>query len=670
MTTALLIILTLAFSGACLTYLLTDDEPLLWRISAGCVIGSAIYGTIGFLICSIAGLSPLTAGISLLVSMSPVFVLLVKENRREFKHDWAKAKGKLQGANASKAYRFLYYAAFVILLTLFFDRAMIVNEQGIFTGGSNNLGDLPFHLGAILSFTEGNNLPPMNPNFAGTRFSYPFIADLLTAFFVKLGAGLRESMFVQNTVWAFSLIVVLERFVFRLVGDKFASRLAPVLFFLSGGLGFMWFIGDYFAQTKGFFELLWNLPKDYTIGNEFRWGNSLITLFLTQRSLSLGLPLALIILGVIWDRYSAKPSEPLAVDRHRFRNLLPLFTAGVLAGTLPLIHVHSLAVLFIFGLFVLVTNSQNWKEWFAFAVGAAVIAIPELLWSTAGSATHVSEFIGWHFGWDMRSENFLWFWLKNTGVLIPLLIAGIVLLWRRASEPEHVTTEKHHKGKNKKHPEKQVESNGRFFRVLIFYVPFFGLFIVSNVLKLAPWEWDNIKVLVYWFVGSLPLVGYVVAFLWRRGSWNAFLAFVLIGFMTLAGGLDVWRTLSRQINYKVLDSDAMTVATRIRANTPEDGVFLNAPTYNSAVLLSGRPSFMRYSGHLGSHGIDYKPREEAVKLMYRGGPDADRLIQENGIDFVLISPEERNSLNANEAYFARFPVIAEAGQYKVHKVGN
>lgn len=140
--------------------------------------------------------------------------------------------------------------------------------------------------------------------------------------------------------------------------------------------------------------------------------------------------------------------------------------------------------------------------------------------------------------------------------------------------------------------------------------------------------------------------------------------------MTLAGGLDVWRTLSRQINYKVLDSDAMTVATRIRANTPEDGVFLNAPTYNSAVLLSGRPSFMRYSGHLGSHGIDYKPREEAVKMMYRGGPDADRLIQENGIDFVLISPEERNSLNANEAYFARFPVIAEAGQYKVHKVGN
>ena len=26
--------------------------------------------------------------------------------------------------------------------------------RGIFTGGSQNLGDLPFHLGAIFSFTE------------------------------------------------------------------------------------------------------------------------------------------------------------------------------------------------------------------------------------------------------------------------------------------------------------------------------------------------------------------------------------------------------------------------------------------------------------------------------------------------------------------------------------
>ena len=71
--------------------------------------------------------------------------------------------------------------------------------------------------------------------------------------------------------------------------------------FFSGGLGFIWFFGDYWAQGKGFFDFLNNLPKDYTIGDDFRWGNSLITLFLTQRSLLLGMPLTIIVLQKLWD---------------------------------------------------------------------------------------------------------------------------------------------------------------------------------------------------------------------------------------------------------------------------------------------------------------------------------------------------------------------------------
>jgi hypothetical protein len=156
-----------------------------------------------------------------------------------FRHDWAKAKGKLQGASGAKALRFLYYAAFLLLVFFFFERAMIVTDQGVFTGGSNNLGDLPFHLGAIFSFTEGGNLPPLNPNFSGTKFSYPFIADLLTALFVKLGAGARESMFVQNIAWAFSLLVILESL---RCSSRRATALpggiAPILLVLQRRVGF------------------------------------------------------------------------------------------------------------------------------------------------------------------------------------------------------------------------------------------------------------------------------------------------------------------------------------------------------------------------------------------------------------------------------------------------
>ena len=37
-----------------------------------------------------------------------------------------------------------------------------------------------------------------------------------------------------------------------------------------------------------------------------------------------------------------------------------------------------------------------------------------------GSATELTNFIEWHFGWDKRDANFFWFWLKNTGIFIPL----------------------------------------------------------------------------------------------------------------------------------------------------------------------------------------------------------------------------------------------------------
>jgi hypothetical protein len=45
---ALILILLVAAGGFALTYLLSDEETFMWRLSAGCVIGSAIYGTLGF----------------------------------------------------------------------------------------------------------------------------------------------------------------------------------------------------------------------------------------------------------------------------------------------------------------------------------------------------------------------------------------------------------------------------------------------------------------------------------------------------------------------------------------------------------------------------------------------------------------------------------------------
>jgi hypothetical protein len=110
--------------------------------------------------------------------------------------------------------------------------------------------------------------------------------------------------------------------------------------------------------------------------------------------------------------------------------------------------------------------------------------------------------------------------------------------------------------------------------------------------------------------------------------------------LTVSGAMDVWRTASKQINYDIFDRDAVQIAELIKKRTAPNALFLNAPTYNSAVVLSGRRSLMRYTGHLASHGIDFGERENDLRRIYEGNATSDIFLRKNEIDYVLISPEE------------------------------
>lgn len=653
---SLLLISLITLGGMALTYLLADDEPLMWRLSAGSVIGSAVFGLTVFIGACLFGLGPATVSVCAAITLLPLVLLKRRDVNQRFGHDRAKAKGKLEGVNRKKLGAFAYYAFFVVLFWFFFEQAMFETTEGIFTGGSNNLGDLPFHLGAIFSFTEGGNFPPENPSWAGARFSYPFMADLVTAAFVRLGAGVREAMFVQNIVWAFSLLVILERLVAKLTGSKLAGRLAPFLLFFSGGLGFLWFFSDYWQGARGLYDILWNLPRDYTIGDHFRWGNSMVVLFITQRSLLLGMPLTLIVLGYLWKVFATENTEDTEKNS---KPLLHYFTSspilfGLLAGLLPLIHLHSLVVLFVVTAFLFFLRLDRWREWVAFGIGVAVVSIPELLWSMTGSATETTKFFEWHFGWDKRDENVVWFWVKNTGLVIPALAAGAWLLFSQRSDlPKDARGEV---------PQPKAKS------LLAFYAPFAFLFFISNIAKLAPWEWDNIKILIYWYVASVPFIAFALVWaLDKTRGWQVLAAGSFL-VLILSGALDVWRTASGQIKAKVFDTDAIKIAEQVKQRTEPQALFLNAPTYNSAVVLSGRRSLMRYNGHLSSHGIDYLPREDDVKRIYQGGGVADILLKKYDVGYVLVSPEERKELKANEDFFRKYPLVAESGQYRVYKV--
>jgi len=651
----------IALSGSVVTYFYSAKDSLLARLCAGYAIGSTFFGLVAFIIFCFFGLSTTTVLLAVLILVLPLVLLVKNDLRGKYLVNFRLAKENFTNLKIEKIFGFIFYAAILLLLYFFFERAMIETPRGIFTGGSQNLGDLPFHLGVIFGFTEGQNFPPENPSFAFAKFTYPFMTDLVAACMLTLGAQARDAMLWQNVTLGFSLVVLLENFTVKLTGNRLAGKLAPVILLFSGGLGFVIFFQDYWQDGRGIFEFLRNLPADYTIGEKgVRWGNSLTTLFLTQRSFLLGLPIALIVLTFLWETFTTEGTQKHGEEINRdgrdtgdkktfsvFRFPFSIILVGLLAGMLPLVHVHSLAVLFIVGAFLMLCSLDKWRGWLIFALSVAIIAVPELLWAMTGSATRGSEFFGWNFGWEARGENFFVFWLKNLGIFIPLLLFAIYLVRGR-------------KGANKD-TERRTKS-------LLFYLPFALIFIVANLFKLAPWEWDNIKVLIYWFVGSIPFVALLLARIWEKDWAFKLIAAACLIILTFSGALDVWRVVSGQINYEVFDRDAVKIAEQIKLKTDPRALFLNAPTYNSALVLSGRRSLMRYIGHLSSYGIDYEQRERDVKTIYEGAEEAESLLQKYGIEYVLVSPEERNSLAVDENYFEKFPVAAEAGEYRVYRV--
>jgi hypothetical protein len=257
----------------------------------------------------------------------------------------------------------------------------------------------------------------------------------------------------------------------------------------------------------------------------------------------------------------------------------------------------------------------------------------------AGSALRAGSFVGWHVGWDHGEQSVVFFWLRNTGLLIPLIVAAFV--WRRRGGGTLVP--------------------GRLAR---FYVPFALCFVVPNFLQLSPWIWDNIKFLVYWLAASTPIVALLIAHWWRRdGVWRGAVVPALV-VLTLAGGLDVWRVVSRAETHVIFDADAVSFAQRLREATPPRALVLHVPTYRSPVFLAGRRSLLGYPGHIWSQGLDAGTREADIARMYGGGTDAPELMRRYGVDYVMYGPEE--AAVADEEGLRGLPLVLSTGRYRLY----
>ena len=684
MITSLALSLIAIASGTLLTYTYDEGAPLVSRLCSGACIGFACLALVAFVLALFFGLTPVTIIITGAILLLPFILLKNRAKRDQINADIDRDLKAISQASSNPDgwdfIYFLFYLGAMILMWLVFDRALLEKPDGIYTGVLNNYGDLPFHLSVITRFAFGQNYPPEDPTFAGARFTYPFLTDFVSAIFVRVGATLRQSLFIENWLIGVALVGVLHRFSLQLLRNRVAAILVPVLVILNGGFGWWMLFGEVNNSDAGVFHVLMNLQHSYTILPDvtrgWRWGNAVTSLLVTQRGFLLGMPLAVMVITQWWaatesaqgEEQGAKGQGQRAKSKERRAkgkadkenepnssafalSSLPfapgswpsrrMLAAGFIAGLLPLVHAHSFIAIMGVAAVLALINFKRWREWLLFFIVASVIAGPQMLWSVHGSAVSTRAFIAWEFGWGHGEESIIWFWLKNTGMFIPLLITA--LLWKTDS---YLVSRK----------------------LLFFYLPFTLCFIVPNLVKLAPWVWDNVKILFYWWIASAPIVALLLARLWAGTVPQRVCAGVLFVMLTLAGGLDVFALITRQGQYQEFDRDGVAFAEIVKQQTPPRATILHAPIHNTPIFLTGRRSVMGYPGHIWTHGIDSGPREAEIKKIYAGAPEARALLRKYGVDYVVVDPQERSVMAVNDAFFSSYREVATVGEYHLYKV--
>jgi hypothetical protein len=673
---ACLLLIIAIIGGTLLTFLFDHTAPRAARLCMGASIGLALMATVGFLLALVLGLGAATIILSAVLLLLPLLLLLNRERRSVILNALRSPASAARKSSIAGIGYLAFYLAIAILVAMVFGRAVFERPDGIYTGVMNNLGDLPLHLQVINSFAQGHNLPPEDPTFAGVRFAYPFLVDFLAAMLVRAGAGVIFAMWLQNMVLAMAFIGLLHYWTILLTRNRLAGVIAPLLVLFNGGLGWWLLFSD--TPVDGFFLQLGNLQHDYTIvpNSILRWGNSLTTLLVPQRSILFGMPLAITIFCQWWLAISrqedAPPAnEPTATSALEQRNavstkvsksrskrsrkaaaavlqpeppnfyLRRMLAAGLCAGLLPLIHAHTfLAVMAVAACLALIFRSarRNWLYFFAVAI---VVFVPEVLWLANTGGVNTRSYLAWQPGWDHGTHNVIWFWFVNTGLFIPLLV--IALFWRR--------------GTFKLPP-----------RLVRFYAPFMFCFIVPNLVKVAPWVWDNIKVLFLWYVASAPIVGLLLARWWQQRSLLRWLAPAVLATLVLAGALDVLRVVSEASEYREFDAPGIAAASLISAQASPRALVLHAPIYNSPVFLTGRRSLLGYPGWMWSRGLDYSQRSADIESIYSGEPEADALLRKYNVDYVLVGPLELAAFKVNEQFWSKYRRVSPAGAYRVYQI--
>ena len=539
-----------------------------------------------------------------------------------------------------------------------------VDAAGNWRVGQSTYGDLPMHLSFITGLV-GKRFPADYPFYPGTRLSYPFLADSLSSTFYLFGCSLQAATVIP-AVWMMLLcyagVMVLAR---DLTGGKKTVVLATLLFFLNGGLGFLydfdlaggknefgeWRVAERIrAILEGFYKTPTNQPQP----NNLRWSNVICDMMIPQRTLLGGWCMVIPCFYLLDAGFRPVRRDP----RSRLR--IPVLL-GIWGGALPLVHTHSFLALGLASigamLYDLIQGDppamsyrrkriQIFMPYLAYGSLAIALACPQLFGFTFAQTFQKSNhsFLTFQFNWvnnpsgqGMR-DLYLWFYVKNIG--LPFLALLLALL--------------------EKKPRRR-----RIFAMA------FPIILAGELIRFQPNEYDNNKLFYLAWLLCCMIVADWAADLWQRLKGlraRPVLAVLAAVVCFLSAGLTIWRECVS--DYIAFQEPAVEAGVYARDHTERDAVFLTGTQHLNPVLsIGGRSVVCGPDLWLYWHGFDTSERKQDLADFYANPEEYAGVLGKYDVDYILVSSYERADYDVDQEALERlFPVVFENREATIYRV--
>ena len=549
-------------------------------------------------------------------------------------------------------YRHVWLWAIAACFALFALRSfcwlLYIDGEQLKIQSPHNLGDLALHITFIKNFVNGVALWPDNPIYVYSKLRYPAGVDLFNGLLCLVHVGLTRGL-----VWT-GLIASLATFY---AFYRWAGTFGVAGFLFNGGVA-----GFEFFETLKF--------VDYQGGKTIAWKSIPLTMFVTQRGLLYAIPAGLLLLWSWRERFWRTGIQD------RGRSPLPFWVELSLYASMPFFHVHTFLALSIVlvSLFCLellkqlnlivdfvrkrgiaamcslVTQRTRWGavlgdmrigKHVVLLVAGSLLPATFFVWLISDNF-HAASMVEWNPGWVMRDSEFgrptiFQFWFDNFGVLIPLAVSLFaVCVWRLWKS--------------------KIKWNEKLPEDVAFLVPAAAISVSGLLFKFAPWEWDNLKLMIWAYFLILP-------FLWSDliARWSipirvgACVVLFGSGFVSLFGGLAAGRPGFEFSDRGELDAVGVAVG-----SLPAEARFAAYPTYNHPLLLQGRKVVLGYPGHLWTQGFkNYENVEQKLRELMEGAQNWREIARALRVRYIFWGREEMHNYPASKRpWEATAPLVA------------